>query len=314
MQTSSIEETRRLLSYSTLIDEIGKAVDGLRNQRIVASERTALTLPCDGILLYMPVTDGEIAVVKLLTVHPNNPSLRLPSIHSEVLVLDAKTGERICLLDGSTVTSLRTSAVTLYGCRRLGCGKPRRVLVVGTGTQAKEHVNALAQVCNPERIYVAGLNRKLAEEFVASQGEALPMLSAVGHTDEVCKEVDLIVTLTTSKTPVISADIPDSTLVVGVGAFRPDMIEIPPELVRRRRVVVDHWESARHEAGDLLNAGIDWSTVSDFASLPESGDGRPTLLKTVGHAAWDLAAAGLFAAQVKRRRPESALASAETPE
>jgi ornithine cyclodeaminase/alanine dehydrogenase-like protein (mu-crystallin family) len=301
VQILSVEETCRVLSYTSLMDEIGRAVDGLQNGTVTASERTALHLPGGAVLLYMPVTDGEIAAVKLLSVHPDNPSHGLPSIHAEVIIMDAKTGKRLCLLDGSTVTSRRTAAVTLYGASRLGCTAPRRVLVVGTGTQAREHVKAIAEVCKPERIYSAGLTRRLAEDFVAALGNEVPSLASVGQADEVRKEVDMIVTLTTSKVPVISPDIPDSTLVVGVGAFRPDMIELPPELIRRRKVLVDHWESARQEAGDLLNAGIDWNSVLDFSSLAESEDDRPTILKTVGHAAWDLAAARLVIARIGQR-------------
>lgn len=302
MLIPSIEETRELLPYAPLMAEIDKAAGELRSGAITAPERTSMPLPGDAVLLYMPASDGTTCAAKLLTVHPGNPSSGLPSIHAQILVMDARTGVPGCLLDGPTVTSRRTAAVTLYGARRLGYARPRKVLVVGTGVQAAEHVRAIAEVCAPERIYVAGLNLSMAETFVHSFLGRIPALTAVDHADAVSGEVDLIVTLTTSKAPVISPNIPDSTLVIGVGAFKPDMIEIPAELIWRRKVVVDHLESARLEAGDLLSAGLDWSTVEDYRTLRDRAPQGPAILKTVGHAAWDLAAARMVNNGLARRR------------
>jgi 1-piperideine-2-carboxylate/1-pyrroline-2-carboxylate reductase [NAD(P)H] len=93
--------------------------------------------------------------------------------------------------------------------------------------------------------------------------------------------------------PVIPANLPPHMLAVGVGAFKPDMAEFPAELLHARSIVVDHLAGARHEAGDLLRAQIDWSRVRELASVVTEGirqDGAPPLFKTVGHAAWDLAA------------------------
>jgi 1-piperideine-2-carboxylate/1-pyrroline-2-carboxylate reductase [NAD(P)H] len=118
---------------------------------------------------------------------------------------------------------------------------------------------------------------------------------------------DLVIALTTSRTPVIPAHLPAQTLAIGVGAFKPDMAELPSALLHSRSIVVDDLAGARHEAGDLLQAKVDWSQVRSLADLLQtprspSAAGLPALValpalpalpifKTVGQAAWDLAAA-----------------------
>ena len=100
------------------------------------------------------------------------------------------------------------------------------------------------------------------------------------------------VAATTSLTAVLPIDVDPATLIVGLGSFTPQMAELPAKQVRQRQVWVDELDGARHEAGDLLQAGVDWSRVHTLAealadrALPRA----PMLLKTVGHAAWDLAA------------------------
>ncbi len=101
----------------------------------------------------------------------------------------------------------------------------------------------------------------------------------------------LIVTATSSATPVIDDAVFPPTFIAAVGAYRPDMSELPPSLVQRARLFVDTLDGARDEAGDLLQAGVDWSTVTPLAAELERPDRGPVVFKSVGHALWDLAAA-----------------------
>jgi ornithine cyclodeaminase/alanine dehydrogenase-like protein (mu-crystallin family) len=106
--------------------------------------------------------------------------------------------------------------------------------------------------------------------------------------------VQALITLTSSRSPLLPDGLPDDLLVIGVGAFHPQLAELPPELLRSRRIIVDTIDGARAEAGDLIQAGIDWTRVTELvdhldASLA-AGDAAP-VFKTVGSAAWDLAAA-----------------------
>ncbi len=105
---------------------------------------------------------------------------------------------------------------------------------------------------------------------------------------------DVLIALTTSRTPVIPLRIAPATLAIGVGAFKPDMAEFPPQLLHQRQIVVDDLDGARHEAGDLLQAGVDWSRVTALSAVLDGTvniAGQMPVFKTVGQAAWDLAAA-----------------------
>jgi 1-piperideine-2-carboxylate/1-pyrroline-2-carboxylate reductase [NAD(P)H] len=91
---------------------------------------------------------------------------------------------------------------------------------------------------------------------------------------------------------VIPLQLPATTLAIGVGAFKLDMVEFPAALLRQRAIVVDHLAGAQHEAADLIQAGIGWSKVRDLSGMAGVRHAGVTpVLKTVGHAAWDLAAA-----------------------
>ena len=100
-------------------------------------------------------------------------------------------------------------------------------------------------------------------------------------------------TLTTATRPVLPEALRDDLLVVGTGAFRPQMAELPAALLRARTVVVDALDGARSEAGDLIQAGLDWSRVVELVDLLDRGvaAGPAPVFKTVGQAAFDLAAA-----------------------
>jgi 1-piperideine-2-carboxylate/1-pyrroline-2-carboxylate reductase [NAD(P)H] len=106
--------------------------------------------------------------------------------------------------------------------------------------------------------------------------------------------VDVVITGTTSKQPVYLHPARAGRLIIAVGAFKPDAAEIAPATVLASRIYVDDPEGARHEAGDLLQAGADWSQVQGIAhalGAAPMADTEPVLFKTVGCAAWDLAAA-----------------------
>jgi 1-piperideine-2-carboxylate/1-pyrroline-2-carboxylate reductase [NAD(P)H] len=104
----------------------------------------------------------------------------------------------------------------------------------------------------------------------------------------------VLIALTTARAPVLPPTVAADTLVVGVGAFKPDMAELPSALLHARPIVVDDLAGARHEAGDLIQAGIDWNGVTALADILSGRMKRPSrvpVFKTVGQAAWDLAAA-----------------------
>ncbi len=293
------EETTALLPYPELVAAITRAAQELASGTLNAPERLAVPMGTADTLLCMPAVAPDLTAIKIVTVHAANAAHSLPAIQGEVIVMDTMTGRRLMLLDGPTVTARRTAAVTLLAIQTLSPRKPRSALIIGTGAQAATHADALINYFGMRSLWIAGEELSWAQAFcdklssVHAGITAMPIkASTLAPTG---LDTDVVIALTTAKVPVIPPHLPDSTLAIGVGAFRPDMAELPGALLGKRRIVVDYLKGARHEAGDLLQAGVDWSTVTELSThFGEDASTRghaATVFKSVGHASWDLAAA-----------------------
>jgi ornithine cyclodeaminase len=291
-------QTRQLLPYSALADALREVLVARLRGKAYAPVRTAMPLPGgagDALLLLMPAHDERLAITKLVTVHPHNAEHGLPVVQADVLVLDAATGERLALLDGAVVTARRTAALSLLAARLLAPRPYGPLLIVGSGTQARAHLEAMHEGLGVTEVYITSKN-STHSEALAAHGRTLGLdARAVSDPGEVLARLGLIVTATTSTRPVLPSDVPDSAFIAAVGAYTPSMAELPPGLVHRSRLFVDTLEGAQAEAGDLIQAGVDWSQVTPLDQAldmerPESG---PIVFKSVGHALWDLAAARL---------------------
>lgn len=264
--------TAQLLDFELLMDAVAQAAAEVDAGTLLSPPRMVVPLGQGGVMLSMPATAADIAVHKLVTVQRANAQRGLPTIHGIVTVCDTATGRPLCLLDGPEVTGRRTAAVTLLAIRALLGRAPQQVLLIGAGAQSRHHQLALQAVFPQARVQVRG------RETV---GAPVP------------DEVDAVITLTTSTEPVYDEIARAGRVVVGVGAFKPEMAEIGQRTLDGSDLYADDPLGARHEAGDLLRAGVDWSRVKSLgALLREAPDpGRPAVFKSVGTAAWDLAAA-----------------------
>lgn len=294
----SKEETLARLPYAQLVPQIHRAALEVRSGTIQAPPR--LTVPMDGkdgALMCMPATAGDIATVKLLTVLPDNAAKGLPMVQGQVSVFDTANGRLLARLDAEAVTSRRTAAVSLAGAERLLGRSPNKVLVIGSGVQAASHIEAFAEYFGTTDFVVAARTRSSAEEMRSRILDGHDSLSieiiVLADLDDCSWEgMDVVVCATAAQTPVLSCTVPPNVLVIAVGAYRPDMVELSPQLLRGRTVVVDTLDGARHEAGDLISADIDWSAVEELCDVgyDPHRHNHNQVLKTVGHAAWDLAA------------------------
>lgn len=298
MQILNPVQTALALPYDKLVPAIAQAARQMAEGGIHAPERQVVKIDASSVLLSMPAIGADISVTKLITVHGDNARHGLPAIQGEVIVFDTATGKRHALLDGPTVTERRTAAVTLLGIQQLAPRTPSSAMLIGTGVQAAAHADALIAFFGVERFRIASRNPSHAQAFCDELARRHPHVAAEPVDAVIARtqtpDTDLVIALTTSRSPVIPSRLHAGTLAVGVGAFKPEMVEFPADLLQERRIVVDHLAGAQHEAGDLLQAGIDWSQVRDIGSVVVNGWSRSDLspvLKTVGHAAWDLAAA-----------------------
>lgn len=305
MRILDAKQTADALPYARLVPAIAQATIEKASGAIMAPERQVVRLGDGNTLLSMPAIGADMSVTKLITVHVNNASKQLPAIQGEVVVFDTATGRRLAILDAPVVTARRTAAVTLLGIQRLAKKHPASVMIIGTGAQAAAHADALIDFLGIKQFWIKGRDRDGEVAFCKRLQDNYPGVSAkpaisVPHSAAEMG-VDVVIALTTSRESVIPADLEPHVLAIGVGAFTPEMAEFPAQLLHARSIVVDDRPGAMHEAGDLIRAGIDWTKVRELSEI--SGDDRvhggvTPVLKTVGQAAWDLAAARVVAASL----------------
>ncbi|MEX2540568.1 MAG: delta(1)-pyrroline-2-carboxylate reductase family protein [Trueperaceae bacterium] len=298
-------ETAALLPYPALADTIAAMLLEYEGGKVQVPERLILELPDGGKLLVMPASDENVAITKLVTVHPRNSAKGLATIQGEVVVMRAGSGERMGVLDGATVTGRRTAALSLLAARKLAPVPTGPLLIFGAGAQATAHLEAFRIGLGVDTVFISSRTRHRAETL-AGLGRELGMdARVVDDPNEVLGKAKLIVTATTSQTPVLAGSLAEDVMVCAVGAFRPGMAELSPELIGGSSVVVDTLAAARQEAGDLIAAvgagAWQWERARELAQVlaPEMEAAQlhhlpgPVVFKSVGHALFDLASARL---------------------
>ena len=287
-------ETALRLPYPALVSELRLL---LADGAVQVPERLVQPLPGGGSLFVMPALDARIAITKLITFIPANAGTARPAIQGDVIVFDAATGERVLVLDGPTVTARRTAAVSLLAAQCLAPNKAGPLLIVGAGAQGRAHLDAFADGLPLLReVRIASRSPASARALAAVAIARGLRASVVAHPDAHLPDCPLVVTCTPAAGVVLRAPPRDDAFIAAVGSFTPAMIELDPALCRHcadNGTVILDTADARHEAGDLLQAGLD---VDAFAPLGEviAGGERvkgPVLFKSCGWAGWDLAAA-----------------------
>ena len=313
MRFVDAEAIRAAAPMPELLDAIEAAYRDVAAGRDRSPVRTRVALP-EGDLLLMPgVREGDAGTsVKLVTVKPGNAERGLPTIHAVVIWLDATSGEPRAILDGGTVTAMRTGAASGVATRLLARPDAEVLALIGAGAQAGWQVRAVlaARPIRELRIYAPSSSSRAS--FAAAMRDELASSVRVVVAESAKAAVrgaHVICCVTTSAQPVFESEWVDAgTHVNGIGAYRLDMVELPPQLFSRAALVaVDARAAALEEAGDLVaavNAGMllpdafvelgsvqsDWVQRRDPAAI--------TVFKSVGLAIQDLATAGLVAARL----------------
>ena len=290
------QDTAAALPYQPLADCIK---DLLQDASVKVPPRLVQSLFSGGSLFVMPASDKQVAITKLITFVADNASRQLPAIQGDVLVFDAVNGKRLCMLDGPTVTARRTAAVSLLAAQLLAPKPNGKLLIIGAGVQGRSHLEAFAQGLGVKEVMVSSRSRASADALVEHATNMGLQAQVVENADEAMAECSLVVTATSAQHIAMRARPTDDAFVCAVGAFSPRMVEWAPEvcvhMAQHGRIVVDT-RDADHEAGDLLQAGLD---VSQFASLQDvvqqphefTNKTGPVFFKSCGWAGWDLAAA-----------------------
>ena len=292
-------QTAARLPYPALLDAIFRL---LADDFVQVPQRLVQPLAGGGSLFVMPAMDQEVAIIKLISFTPANAQKncgdqRLPTIQGDVVVFDIASGKRRLILDGPTVTARRTAAVSLLAAQRLASNPQGPLLIVGAGVQGRAHLEAFAEGLDIRQVMIA--SRSPASALALTQ-HALSLglqASVVQDANAALAACPLAVTCTPANEVVLDALPRPDAFVAAVGAFTPAMVELATDLCRHfaenGSVFVDTAD-ARHEAGDLLQAGLDarrFATLADVLRLGIRPPTGPVLFKSCGWAGWDLAAA-----------------------
>ncbi len=305
-------EVLSLVSMQDAIDAMARAFGQLSAGTAEMPVRGAVTTG-DGISLFMPARLGATGErgAKVVSVFGGNRSRGLPSINGVILMLDDGTGLPAALMDAGELTAIRTAAAAGLAARLLSRAECRVLAIFGAGVQAPRQIEAIRAVRPIREVRVVSRGGESASALADSLDGV--EARAVNDPAEAVDGADIIVAVTTSRTPVFDGSgLPAGTHVSGSGSFLPDHREIGPEVVTRARVVVEEREAVLEEAGDLIvpiQEGLVTPDVIDAdlgeivnGDAPEGRAGRDlTFFKSVGTAVQDVA----IGAEVLRRAEEA---------
>lgn len=303
-------DVQKAVSMPQAITVMQDAFTRLSNNQATVPLRSQLPVEqYNGVALFMPayIQGTDALAIKIVSVYGDNAKRGLPLIHAVVVVLEATTGRALALIEGGSLTALRTGAGCGAATVALARDDARVGLVFGAGVQARTQLRAMCAARQLERVFVHDAVPGKAQEMIEALREfsELPAdLRVVTDVSSAVREADIISCATTSKTPLFDGnDVKPGAHVNAVGSFTHDARETDSNFIKRcNKIVVDAYSGALAEAGDLIQPmeeGI--LQESDlYAELGEiTGGKKPgrtradeiTFFKSVGNAVQDAAIA-----------------------
>ena len=306
------KEIQEIYSMKQALSDVEKMLIQKNKGNIVNPVRTVIEFPNeDGSVLYMPSTDlsENIMSIKTVTIFPNNPSKGKSTTQGVVLLSDAKNGDHVAFFNASYLTRLRTGAISGLATDRLARKDAHTLTVIGTGGMAFEQVFGVLEVRDIKEILLINPTKEKAVQFkknlYEAGVEASIKIDVLEDVKEAVTRADIINCSTRSNEPVFDGnDVQPGTHVNGVGSYLPHMREVDFTFLQRTtKIVVDDFEGAVEEAGELIHANKQpgWSyenniygelielVVNDINHREHSEE--ITFFKSVGAAYYDLAVA-----------------------
>ncbi|MGQ0702166.1 MAG: ornithine cyclodeaminase family protein [Gemmatimonadales bacterium] len=302
-------EVTALLPMGECIEAMERVLRGLSRGEAQLPLRTVLRLAEGrGAFAVMPaeLRRPDVLGLKAITVFPGNAGTPLDSHQGLVVLFDPEVGSPLAVMDASSITAIRTAAVSAVATRVLARSGAGDLALLGSGVQARTHLEALALVRPLRRVRVWSPHAERVLGFVRWAAEQLRIqVEPVAGPPAALEGADLICTVTASAEPVVRSEwIANGAHLNAVGASLPTTRELDTATVARARLIVDRLESARNEAGDFLIPRAE-GAIADTHIAGELGDvllgripGRSdpdqvTVFKSLGLAVEDLAAADL---------------------
>lgn len=317
MRVLNRAEIESLLTPAACLEAMRRVMIALAEGRTTQPLRTVVALHGGrDSALFMPavIEEPPLLGAKLVTIYPDNHRHDVPSHHGGLLVFDAEHGRPIALLEGSSVTAIRTAAVTALATRLLARPDSRVLALLGTGVQAASHLPALLAVRSFEEVRVWSPRPASRRAFVSRAGTTEGVaLRAVDSAEEAVRGADVVTAVTSSPQPIVDAGwISPGTHLNAVGASTATTRELDSATVAAASLFVDHLPAALEEAGELLVPVAEGRLREDHveAELGEVAAGHHpgrtagdeiTVFKSVGLAVQDLAAAAAVLGEAAQR-------------
>lgn len=311
------EDVKTTVPMKEAIEAMKKAYASLSDRSAVVPQRIHLSIPDkNAISLFMPAymknNDDEALAVKVVSLFPNNPARGLAYIQAAVLVIESDTGRAMALLEGSTLTAIRTGAGSGTSIDLLARKDSKVLAIFGAGPQGKTQLEAACAVRDIEKVFIYNPTQAKAEKFVEEMSAIHKNIHMAKNPQEAIEQADIICTATGSKQPVFDdKDVKAGTHISAIGAYTPEMQELPIETVARSKIVVDYYDTVISEAGDIVKA-MQANLITEkniHAELGEivlgkkvgrENDNEITFFKSVGNAVQDAVAAQVALKNAKK--------------
>jgi len=284
-------EVRSVLRMDELIEAVEQGLIAFSAGRVEQPVRQ-IVKSGSGFFGTMPAGGEDVGLgVKLVTFYPDNAKLGLHTHMAVIALFRPESGEPLAIMDGRLITEMRTAAASAVATRALAVPDAQVLAILGTGVQARAHVEALRLVRPFQEIRIWGRNLENAQRLAAQVGAA-----AAESAQGAVEGADVVVTVTSSAEPVLrGAWLGPDTHVNAVGWAGPTGRELDDDVMHDAFVVADSREAVMKESGDVLLAGasVDAELGEVLAGTKLAPKRKRTVFESVGIAVEDIVAAKL---------------------
>jgi alanine dehydrogenase len=303
-------DVRAALALPELIGAMERALAAFSAQKVDQPVRTAIEVRDRTFFASMPAYDGAHGILgaKLVTVFPENAARGLHTHLAAISLFDGATGELVAVMDGRYITELRTAAASAVSVRYLARPDAATLAILGSGVQARSHLQALPLVREFHEIRAWSPTNDHLNAFARGP------VRAAKSAEEAVRGADVVLIATSAVTPAIASEwVRGGAHVIAIGACRPSQREIDPALVARGALFTDSRAAILKESGDVIQSiregrfgedhvRAELGEVINGSKLGRRSEEEVTLFKSLGLAIEDLTAADLVYRRARELR------------
>ena len=304
LRVLNMREIEQTLSMSDVLGLVEKAFAERGQKRVQMPPKSYLFFPkFGGDLRMMPAYLEELdeVGVKLVNVHPNNPSKHdLPTVLATIVLFDPETGAPISIMDGTRITAMRTAAASGVAVKYLARKDAKVLGVIGAGYQSLFQLKALKRVMKIESVKIFDVIEKKAENLAVMAREEFDLNAGrVATAENAVMSSDVVVTVTPARTPIVKNEwVTEGMHINAIGADAPGKEELEAGILNRAKIVIDDWKQASHggeinvplSKGMITRANI-YADMGEIVAGDKAGrvsDDEITVFDTTGLAIQDI--------------------------